>query len=264
MRRVEAAPGDPLYERIEEVQRSLRAVGPTGLFTSWIPHRRYTPAELEAAEVLRLDIHAVFEPAGEDCGTVYDESTACAQCGVGRTQVSELTLNLRGISAGWDVHTRPGPQAKDIARTIADEIVVSDRLATLFREHQVSGVELRRVRHYRTPRTPLPAWYQPVVTSAPVRAVAPTSFGINPFDEDAAGLYRCPLGHVAGLNLLSELTIRGSDWDGADIVATAEAVGHRGGGLLVPSPLLLVSPRLYRLFHDERVKGARVEVAHLG
>jgi hypothetical protein len=34
-------------------------------------------------------------------------------------------------------------------------------------------------------------------------------------------------------------------------------------GLLVPAPLLLVSPRLWHLLRTEKIKGYRVEVAHL-
>ena len=37
--------------------------------------------------------------------------------------------------------------------------------------------------------------------------VPPTGAGVDPFDEDPEGRYRCPCGHVLGLNRLSELWI---------------------------------------------------------
>ena len=101
-----------------------------------------------------------------------------------------------------------------------------------------------------------------MVTSAPVPTVAPTRFGVHPFDEDPEGLYRCPSGHVSGLNLLSELWVSRAAWDGSDVARTENMVGTRRG-LLVPTPLLLTSPRLWRLLRAEKVKGYKVEVAHL-
>ncbi len=77
--KVDVALEDPLYERIDEVERA------------------------HAARLLRLDIQATFEPASEECGTRYDESTACLECGMARTQTSELVLDPRAISAGLDV-----------------------------------------------------------------------------------------------------------------------------------------------------------------
>jgi hypothetical protein len=249
------------------------------------------------------------------CGTVYDDSTACPHCGAGRTQVSDLILDLR-----------KAPRNRDLACTIADEWIVSQRLAELLVDAEMTGFELRPVRHKEryqddpidltkvpagrellrlaeeaglTPATtnwefvvwlnrpeqreladrateehaellelrdrrrpkPVPVWYQLVVTSTPVPTVAPTRFGIDPFDEDPDGLYRCPSGHVSGLNLLSELWVSRVAWDGSDVVRTENMVGTRRG-LLVPISLLPISPRLWRLLRIEKVKGYKVEVAH--
>ena len=51
-------------------------------------------------------------------------------------------------------------------------------------------------------------------------------------------------------------------WAGSDIARTEDLIGARSG-LLVPHPMLLISPRLYRLLKDEEIKGCEVEVAHL-
>jgi len=77
-----------------------------------------------------------FEPTGEECGTVYDEAVSCPTCGAGRKQVSPLKLNLRKI-----------PKTKDLARTIADEWVVSQRLVNALVDANISGVEFQPVRH---------------------------------------------------------------------------------------------------------------------
>jgi len=86
--------------------------------------------------------------------------------------------------------------------------------------------------------------------------------GVRPFDPDAEGRYRCPLGHVAGLARLSEVFVSRAGWDGSDVACTTEMVGTRRG-VLVPAPLLLISPKFYRLLRDGGVKGYRIEVARL-
>lgn len=313
VRVLELATNNPRYERIGELDRQFRNEG-RALFLGWVIKRHYSRQELESAELFRLETTAVFEPAGEECGTVYDESTACPLCGAGRTQVSDLILDLRKT-----------PKNKDIACTIADEWIVSQRLAELLVDTGMTGFELRPVRHkaryqdepvdltkvpsgrellrlaqeagiapsglgfavwlnrpeqdglaeqareehaylleYRASRRPrpMPVWYQLIVTSAPVPTVAPTRFGVHPFDEDPEGRYRCPSGHVSGLNLLSELWVPRTAWDGSDIARTENLVGTRRG-LLVHMPLLLISPHLWRLLRSQEAKGYKVEIAHL-
>jgi hypothetical protein len=47
---------------------------------------------LSSAQLFQLKINKVFEPAGEECGTEYNEGTACPFCGTGADQVSPLFL----------------------------------------------------------------------------------------------------------------------------------------------------------------------------
>jgi hypothetical protein len=126
---------------------------------------------------------------------------------------------------------------------------------------------MRREAGRRTGK-PGPVWYQLVVTSAPVEVVPPTKFGVNPFDEDVDGAYRCPDGHVSGLNLLSDVHVRRDAWDGSDIARTRELVGMRWPagsrhGVRAPAPLLLISPRLRELMNKNKIRGYRTEVAYL-
>ncbi len=250
-RKVVVDVNDPLYERIGELDRKLRKKGKF-LFGGRTIRREYSTEELDSAELFRLIMTAMFEPAGEQCNTVYDESSACKHCRAGRRQVSELRLDLRRI-----------PKGKDIAFTIArDEWVVSDRLATLMRAEGITGAELRPVTHAHQARKPVPVWHQLVITSKPVPTVPPTRFGISPFDDDPKGEERCPLGHVAGLRVLSELWLSRAGWDGSDFCCTKEMT-VLGGGLIMPVPEILISPRLRKLFLEHKITGYRVEVAHL-
>lgn len=127
---------DPRYTAIGEVDREFTLRKNKPFFFGWHVYRRYSAEEFRSAKLFHLQITAAFEPVGEDCGTTYDESTACPDCGAGRTQVSDLRLDLR-----------KAPKGKDIARTIADEWIVSQRLAELMTDAGLRGFQLRRVRH---------------------------------------------------------------------------------------------------------------------
>ena len=126
----------------------------------------------------------------------------------------------------------------------------------------MTGAELRPVYGCGAGAAETPLWRQLIVTGRAGRMVPPTHFGINPFRDDEEGEYRCPLGHVSGLNLLSEAHVPRADWDDSDVAATADLVGARMG-LLVPSPILLISQRLYRMLLETATKGFSVNVAHL-
>jgi hypothetical protein len=136
VRKVLAEVGSPLYNRIGELQIKFYKKKKDFFFLGWHIYREYTKQELSDATLLHLMITSTFEPAGEECGTVYDESSVCPYCKVGRKQTTYLFLDYRKI-----------PKNKDIARTIADEWVISQRLAQLFMEHEITGCELRPVRH---------------------------------------------------------------------------------------------------------------------
>ena len=81
----------------------------------------------------------------------------------------------------------------------------------------------------RRMRTPLPVWYQLVVSSACAEIVPPTRTGIDPFDDDIRGEYRCPLGDTIGLRLLSEVSVNAMSRGGSDIVCTRQFIGGGGG-----------------------------------
>src|ERR1041385_6807730 len=218
IRKVELATDDPRFCRVGELQREIRRKLDRSFFHGWKIRRVYSKAELAAAKCFRLLVTTKFEPAGEECGTKYDESSACPHvfapevqleisghkttipattCGVGAKQISDLFLDWKRI-----------PKNKDISRTIAGEIVVSARLVELFQDQAITGAEFRPIRQSPASITGSREWFQLLVQSDEVEIVPPTEAGIDPFDKDAKGEFHCPLGHVIGLTLLSEVSVK--------------------------------------------------------
>lgn len=250
LRKVLLPAEDERVQRIGEIQREYRRRGKFFFLFSAI-HRHYSKRELAAAELLVLVIRAYFEPAGEDCGTGYDESVECKHCGAGTRQVSDLILNTRRI-----------PKGKDVAKTIAGEIVISPRVVQACQEHGIRGADFRPVFH-RGRRGPEPSeWSQLVVTSKPAKLSPLTVTGNDVFDLDEDDEYRCPRGHTAGLRIISEIHVQRTKWDGSDWCLTDKLIGLRRG-VLRPEPRILISQKLRQVLVDMKAKGFELEVAHL-
>ncbi len=243
-------PGDDRrVQEIGNIERAMRKKGDL-FFTYWHIHRKYTEEEIESAELLDLVIRSYFEPTGSMCGTGYDESAACKHCGAGAPMTTPLILN-----------TNRAPKNKDIAQTIAGEVVVSQRFVDAFREHGLSGAEFRPVLH-KGRKGLLPSeLYQLVVTSKPLKLTANTVAGNNPFNLDERNEHRCPKGHMAGLNQISELYVSRASHDGSDICVTDKLFGVRRGELR-PEPRYLISPKLRDVLTEMKAKGFILEVAH--
>jgi hypothetical protein len=245
-RRLVLPSNDHLLERIREHEQAWRQRGST-MLTYLEIHREYTPRELRQAELLWLRVRPFFEPTGEDCGTVYDETKACPKCGFGARQVGPLHLELKRIPK------------RDIARTLGGEIVVSARLAEEMKAAGIRGYELGPV--VSRQGKPTPDWYQLLPPECLVELAPQTRVGANFFvpEPDAA---RCPEGHVAGFDVLSEVYVQRSSVGEADWSCTRQAMGPRLGAYR-PLPLLLISQRLYQFLTARKVKRFDVEVAHL-
>jgi hypothetical protein len=261
VRVVETSLGSATFEALREAHGTPPPAGAGTWFWSWRVRRTYSQQELAGAELIHLIIYGVFEPPGEDCGTEYEETTACPHCGAGRIQRSPLSLDVRSAQPDRDIDTTVLRRGKDVAKSIAEEVVVSDRFAGWYASVGGRGARFDQVLTCKTHK-PSEVWSQLIVTGPPVDAVPPTRYGIHPFDPDQAGEYRCPLGHVAGLNILSEVTVSRETWDGSDITCTRQLIGWRVGDL-VPAPQYLISPSLYRLMREGGARGVRYEIAHL-
>ncbi|MBZ4400412.1 MULTISPECIES: hypothetical protein [unclassified Myxococcus] len=240
---------DQRVQAIGRIERSFNQKG-TSFFLGWSIHRRYTEDELQSAELLNLVIRAYFEPPGSMCGTEYDDAVACQHCGAGAPMKTPLILNTRRV-----------PKNKDIAQTIAGEVVVSPRFVAAFQEHGLLGAEFRPVLHQGR-KGPQPSELsQLVVTSRPLKLTSRTVAGNNPFDLDARNEHRCPKGHLAGLNQLSELYVEHASHDGSDICLTDKMFGDRRGELR-PEPRLLISPKLRDVLTRMQANGFLLELAH--
>ena len=250
LRKVVLPIDDKWVKKIAKLDQEYRRRGEV-FFTYWQVHRYYSPEELQSAQLLELVISAYFEPTGSMCGTGYNTVVGCPYCGAGSHQVSDLILDTRCI-----------PKGKDIAQTIAGEIVVSPRLVQACRKHGIQGADFRPVLHYGR-KGPQPSeWSQLVITSKPVKLDPRTKGGNNPFDLDEENESRCPEGHTAGLNLVSELFLKRRSWDGSDWCQTDMLFGVSRGELR-PEPRQLISQKLRQLLVSMKAKGFVLEPVHL-
>jgi hypothetical protein len=210
--------------------------------------RKYTKNELRDAELLTLNISSYFEPSGEECGTVYE--TLCQECNMGR-QASELILDLRRA-----------PQRKDMAQTIAwVEWVVSSRFVRIFHERKLNGAEFRPILEFKHPTRKSKDWHQLWVTGRTGKLSDRTQMGQDPFSPLQIGWY-CPKGHSVATRFLSEIFLHREQCDGSDIAITENLFGQ-GRNLLRPTPLIVISSRLYRLLDENKVKGFSCEIVRL-
>lgn len=140
VRRAYVSPGDSLYMRVAEAVRSH----PDELIhAGWGIIRSYSPSEIEAAELFHIGVLSYFEPMGEECGTVYDDSDACPDCEGTTFTPDPLILNLRRA-----------PRSKHIAASYTPEIIVSQEFAECVRRHGITGCALRPVIHKAYARNP--------------------------------------------------------------------------------------------------------------
>jgi len=209
--------------------------------------RKYTKTELQSAEVLRLTVSSHFGPSGEECGTIYE--TLCSHCNWGR-QVSDLILDVRRV-----------PQNKDISETIAwVEWVVSSKFIQAFTEQKLRGAEFRPVFEFKNPTKQSKDWHQLKITGNAGKVSEITKLGRDPFSPFQFS-WRCPLRHSVVTDFLSELYLNRAAWDGSDIAVTSSLFGQ-GRNLLRPTPLVIISQRMYRALLEAGLKGFSVEVAH--
>lgn len=263
---------DPRFKEIGEIQKKARLQHEL-FYSSYEYKRVYSKEELQNAKFFRIIQTRLFEPAGEECGTIYDESTACPICGAGAQQKSPLKLKKSSI-----------PHA-DIATTIASgqEDIASENFVKLVRDNKLTGIDFSPVINY-VKEEQITNYYQ----IRPLRYLdfsKETVFGQNPFDLSGESpsftweylkpdgskirekyppkIYKCPNGDNMGLNILSEAYIKSIPELGTlDFFASRQTVGGRMG-LIRPYHLLFCSNRMMRLIKENKLKGFKFEVAHI-
>jgi len=245
IRRVLATPLDSDFDRV----RQLFKMKDRGFAITWSVRRQYSRHELGNAELLVFGATRVIAPAGEEGGTMYDDSRGCALCGAGAPQITPLYLDDRRL-----------PVASDIVATISGEIVVSERFVALLSGMGIANTCLAPMYSSQS-RREIVGWQQLQPASLEMVEIdATTRFGWDPFDEKAGG--NCPMGDTVGASRTSELAIRRSSWDGNDIVRTTQSVGIRRG-LLRPQPSMLLSHRIWKAIDENQLRGFSTEVARL-
>ena len=242
--------GSAEFEEIRDFIDAKRKQGLHGYSDFTIGHyiRKYTKAELRQAEVLRLNIIAHFEPSGEECGTIYE--TLCDHCNLGR-QISDLIVDVRRV-----------PQHKDICESIAwIEWVVSSRFAEIFRVGKLTGAKFKPIFEFKNPTKLSQAWHQVCITGQAGKLAKATRLGKDPFSPSQVS-WKCPVGHSVVTQFLSEIHLDRNGWDGSDITVTTDLFGQ-GRKLLRPTPLIIVSHRMYRALEMAGLKGFSYEIARL-
>jgi hypothetical protein len=240
---------DPKFERIRVLDKKIREQHNNFFFLYSNIKREYSKKELETAKLLQMQIKATFEPAGEECGTIYNETTACEICGANRTQIGILKLKKGTIPK------------KDIARTIAGEIVVSERFKKAFEQRNLKGLELIPVEFAKGISD-----YCQLVATSEIELSQNTVAGINIFDLSTSSegeVYKCPNGHTIGLNLLSEAyVLNNPSINDSDFLASKQKIGVKRG-LLRPEPIYFCSLAFRKMVEDEKLSGFEFEIANI-
>lgn len=260
----EISTDDPRYNQIPIISNQVREKYDKSFFFGWQIKRKYSKKEIDAATFFQMKIKRRFEPVGEECGTMYDESMACELCGANREQISVLMLKRESI-----------PQ-KDIARTIAGEVVVSEKFAVAVKRSGLKGIILKPVVYANGT-----SGYYQLTSSFEVELSKNTIAGVDPFDfseesddvvltvpgnypvQFGKEIYKCPKGHTIGLNLLSEAYILSSPLiERYDYFSSKQKIGVKRG-LLHPEPLYLCSPAFRKMVVEEKLSGFEFELAHI-
>jgi hypothetical protein len=240
---------DPRFEKARSLTEEVREKHNDFFFMYSEIKRKYSKKEINTAELLHMKIKGTFEPAGEECGTLFDETSVCEICGANRKQISPLTLKKGTIPK------------KDIARTIAGEIVVSEKFATAYKQRGLKGAKLEPVVFTKGDSN-----YYQLVAENEIDLSQNTVAGINPFDLSTSNkgeIYKCPEGHTIGLNLISEPYVLGSpDIQNNDVLASKQMIGVNRG-LLKPEPLYFCSQDFKRMVDEEKLKGIEFELTHI-
>lgn len=256
---------DPLYQEIGRLDKFVREKYNRPFYGYSEIRRQYTQAELESALLFRVLIKPAFEPVGESCGTVYDESVACEICGANRKQIGPLKLKSGSIPK------------KDIARTIAGEVVVSEKFVNLYKKYGLKGASFNHVLFQKATSN-----YYQLTTFVEVNLSEKIVVGRNPFnlstEPSEAGeftipggyviktervVFKCPKGHLVGPRLLSEAFIINTHLiEEFDFMASKEKIGGKQG-VLYPETIYMCSPLFRKIIIREKLTGFDFEVANI-
>ncbi len=231
VRRLVLEVSDPLVSILKKYSSAHFAR--TGIPLFWPSlSRQYEDNELEKAVLFRLRVNLHVDTYGEEHGTKYDKTHLCARCGYGALQVGRLIIDQRSI-----------PRQFHIAVTLANELIVSARLADCIVKHNIGECLIDEVEVLGAKKR-TNAIYQLRAIPQFGTAVPPSRFGLNYFHDDPEGHFSCIEHEWAGLNLISELFLTcNRDVRIPNVFSTNTRIG-KYAGQLVPHPILCVSQRM--------------------
>ncbi len=237
--------GSSEYQLIREIAEKVKSKNTESFFYGWSIKRNHSKSEFANATLFHLFMSNVFEPTGEECGTLYDETVACAICGANRKQVSLLTLKKGTIPK------------KDIARTIGGEVVVSEKFVNAVRQRNLKGLKLSPIN--------IEKYYQ-LIANTEIELSPNTIVGINPFDlstNSEGEIYKCPKGDTLGLNLLSEPSVLYNQSIGEyDFFASRQKIGVKRG-LLRPESIYFCSSTFKKMIEEDKLSGFEFEITNI-
>lgn len=259
---------DPRFEKVFLVDKEMREQTLSFFLSTWHIRREYSPQEIAEAKLFQLGFRS-YNICGEDCGTVYDESTACPICGANAKQVTPLHIYRNKIPK------------MDIAMTLASEVIVSDRFVRAVKERGLKGCAFSPV---YSGKTPVETAFQ-LRAEKEIELSDKTIVGVDPFDfteeEEADSfticgykleypkvVYKCPNGDNIGLNVISEAYVLDNPLIRQyDFLASRQRVGGRMG-VFRPHPLYFVSPAFRQMIKEEKLLPPKLfnrlfEVAHI-
>ena len=154
------------FEADDPLLASLRkALSEAGVKWSERVSHDYLVYELKQFPLLGLTVNRrSIDGGGPSDGTDYDLTSACPACGTGAVQTSPVLLRRAEV-----------PGKGDLVQTHVWHLLISERLAEVFRERAVSGIELRQALLRRT-RAPLP-WWQ-ILCSHTMPRAGPRTLGL--------------------------------------------------------------------------------------
>jgi len=256
---------DDKFEQVRILTKQIKEKYNNSFFLYSNIKREYSKKELATATLLQMKIRTTFEPAGEECGTLYDETAACEICGANRKQVGALKLKKSSIPK------------KDIARTIAGEVVVSQKFVTAFKQKKLKGALFEPIVFAKGTSD----YYQLIASSPELELTDKTITGVDVFDfsEGSKGgeftvsgghhvklereIYKCPKGHTIGLNLLSEAYVLNSAViTESDFFVSKQKIGVKRG-LLRPEPIYFCSQAFREMIEEEKLIGFEFEIANI-
>ena len=250
---------DELFNEIRRIDKMFREKYDRPFFLYTYTKRTYTKKELDEAQLFHLKIKPVFEPTGEECGTLYDETVSCKICGTGRKQIGPLILKKGTIPK------------KDIARTIGGEVVVSEKF--------VNAINLSNLKGLQITATNVDKYYQ-LTANEELSLSKNTIAGDDPFTASVGNsggtfnisgyqvnfekeVYICSQGDLIGLRLLSEPYVLNSQAISQyDFFASKQMIGVKRG-LLRPEPIYFCSQNFRKMIEEEKLTGFEFEIANI-